>query len=337
VKAFVTGGGGFLGSAIVRLLAARGDAVTSYSRGEYPALPARHVRGDLGDLKLLHESMRGHDTVFHVAAKAGIALGREPFWSANVEGTRHVLAAALESGVERLVFTSSPSVCFDGGSHTNASNDLPYSARFLAPYPESKAAAERMVLAANGRGALATCALRPHLVFGPGDPHLLPRLLERGRARKLAIVGKGTNEVSLCYVLNAAGAHLDAADRLSNSAPHAGKAYFVAQREPVALWTWIHDLFGALGIPPVTRKVPMPLAYMAGMWLENLAKPDVEARMTRFLALQLSTSHSYDLGPAERDFGYRERISMSEATRLTVESLRDGITTTRRSGPSEWN
>ena len=325
MRAFVTGGGGFLGGAIVRLLRARGDEVTSYSRGEYPELEAlgvKHVRGDLGDLKLLLDSLRSHDTVFHVAAKAGIALGREAFWSANVDGTRNVLAGALESGVERLVFTSSPSVCFDGRGHTNASNDLPYSTRFLAPYPESKAAAERMVLAANGRSALATCALRPHLVFGPGDPHLLPRLIERGRAGKLAIVGKGTNEVSLTYIENAAHAHLDAADRLTRSAPHAGKAYFVAQKEPVALWTWINDLFGSLGIPPVTRKVPMPLAYAAGMWLENLAKPDVEARMTRFLALQLATSHSYDLGPAERDFGYVERVSMSEATRITVESLR---------------
>jgi len=179
-----------------------------------------------------------------------------------------------------------------------------------------------MVLAANGKQALATCALRPHLVFGPGDPHLLPRLLERGRARKLAIVGKGTNEVSLTYVENAASAHLDAADRLTKSAPHAGKAYFIAQKEPVALWTWINDLFGSLGVPPVTRKVPMPLAYLAGVWLENVAKPDVEARMTRFLALQLATSHSYDLGPAERDFGYVERVSLSEATRITVESFR---------------
>jgi len=325
MKAFVTGGGGFLGSAIVRLLRARGDEVTSYSRGEYHALAAlgaRHVRGDLGDLKLLRESMPGHDTVFHVAAKAGIALGREAYWSANVEGTRNVLAAALEGGVERLVFTSSPSVCFDGHDHVNASNDLPYAPRFFAPYPESKAAAERMVLAANGRGALATCALRPHLVFGPGDPHLLPRLIERGRAKKLAIVGKGTNEVSLTYIDNAAHAHLDAADRLTRTAPHAGKAYFVAQAEPVALWTWINDVFGSLGIPPVTRKVPMPLAYAAGMWFENLAKPDVEARMTRFLALQLATSHSYDLGPARRDFGYKERVSMGEATRITIESLR---------------
>jgi 2-alkyl-3-oxoalkanoate reductase len=325
VKALVTGGGGFLGSAIVRLLRARGDEVTSFSRAEHPQLAdlgARHVRGDLADLRAVVAAVRGHDTLFHVGAKAGIALGRDPFWSANVDGTRNVLAAALELGVQRLVFTSSPSVCFDGSDHLNASNDLAYSARFLAPYPESKAAAERMVLAANGRAALATCALRPHLVFGPGDPHLLPRLLERGRARKLAIVGKGTNEVSLCFVENAAWAHLDAADRLTPTAAHVGKAYFIAQQEPVALWTWINDLFGSLGIPPVTRKVPLPLAYLAGIWLENVAKPDVEVRMTRFLALQLATSHSYDMGPAQRDFGYRERVSMSDATRLTIESLR---------------
>ena len=328
MKAFVTGGGGFLGLAIVRLLRARGDEVTSYSRAEHPALEelgALHVRGDLADRRRLLEALRGHDTVFHVAAKAGIALGREAFWSANVDGTQNLLAAALEGGAARLVFTSSPSVCFDGADHRRASNDLPYSARFLAPYPESKAAAERMVLAANGRSSLATCALRPHLVFGPGDPHLLPRLLERGRAKKLAMVGKGTNEVSLTYVENAAWAHLDAADRLAPGAPHAGKAYFVAQEEPVRLWSWVNDLFGALGVPPVTRRVPLPIAYALGMWLESVSNPEQEARMTRFLALQLSTSHSYDLAPARRDFGYVERVPLGEATRLTIESLRAGI------------
>lgn len=325
MRAFVTGGGGFLGLAIVRLLRARGDEVTSYSRGEHPALAelgARHVRGDLADRRLLLETLRGHDTVFHVAAKAGIALGRESFWSANVDGTQNLLAAALEGGAARLVFTSSPSVCFDGADHVQASNDLPYSARFLAPYPESKAAAERMVLAANGRSSLATCALRPHLVFGPGDPHLIPRLLERGRARKLAIVGKGANEVSLTYVENAAWAHLDAADKLAPGAAHAGKAYFIGQEQPVQLWTWVNDLFGALGVPPVTRRVPLPIAYALGMWLESFARPEVEPRMTRFLALQLCTSHSYDLAPARRDFGYVERVPLGEATRRTIESLR---------------
>src|SRR5262249_22493235 len=157
---------------------------------------------------------RGADAVFHVAAKAGIWGDAQEFWRANVEGTRNVLAACLAAKVPRLVFTSSPSVCFDGKDHVNAGNDLPYSRRVLAAYPRTKAQAEAIVLGANGADGLATCALRPHLIVGPDDPHLLPRLAERARAGKLAIVGDGRNEVSLTWVGNAVDAHLAAADRL---------------------------------------------------------------------------------------------------------------------------
>src|SRR5207237_4860169 len=139
-------------------------------------------------------------------------------------------------GVPRLVFTSSPSVCFDGRDHVNASNDLPYAKRFLAAYPETKARAEKLVLAANGARGLATVALRPHLVFGPGDPHLIPRLLDRARRGRLLAVGDRKNRISLTYVDNAAHAHVDACDRLEPGAAHAGRAYFIAQTEPVRLW-----------------------------------------------------------------------------------------------------
>jgi 2-alkyl-3-oxoalkanoate reductase len=328
MKAFVTGGGGFLGSAIVRLLMARGDSVVSYSRSAYPELEAlgvRCVRGDLVDARTMLAAMAGSDAVFHIAAKAGVHGRRDDFESTNVDGTRTVLACAFEHRVPRLVFTSSPSVCFDGRDHLDAGNDLPYAKHFLSDYPRTKMIAEKMVLAANGKSGLATVALRPHLLFGPGDPHLIPRLLARARAGKLVAVGSRTNRVSLTFVENAAHAHLDACDRLSLDAPHAGRAYFIAQEEPVVLWTWIDELLARVGLPKVKRRVPLALAYVGGRaceiaW-ETLGR-QTEPPMTRFVALQLARSHTYDMGPARRDFGYEERVDLATATNLLIESLR---------------
>jgi nucleoside-diphosphate-sugar epimerase len=180
------------------------------------------------------------------------------------------------------------------------------------------------VLEADGP-ALATCVLRPHLIFGPRDPHLIPRLIERGRARKLAIIGDGTNEVSLSWVTDAAAAHVTALERLEPGAAHAGKAYFLAQRDPVKLWDWINALFARLGLLPVSRHVPLRAAYTAGACLElawRLLRRPGEPPMTRFVALQLARSHSYDPSPAERDFGHREAVDMEQATELLIAHLR---------------
>ena len=167
-----------------------------------------------------------------------------------------MLEACLKHRVKRLVYTSSPSVCFDGKDHRNAANTLPYPKRYLSAYPETKAIAERLVLRASGKGRLTTCVLRPHLIFGPRDPHLIPRLLERGRRKKLAIVGSGDNEVSLTFVENAAAAHVDALEALEPDANHAGRAYFLGQKQPVRLWDWIGELFRRMDVPPLTRRVP---------------------------------------------------------------------------------
>jgi nucleoside-diphosphate-sugar epimerase len=331
VRALVTGGGGFLGGTLVRRLLREGHDVASYARGDYPELAAlgvRCLRGDIADASggpELKAALEGVDTVFHVAAKAGVWGRREEYFSANVEGTRNVLQAAREMGIERFVYTSSPSVCFDGADHLGAGNDLPYATRFLAAYPESKAIAERLVLEADDEG-LATCALRPHLIIGPGDPHILPRLVQRARAGRLAIVGRGDNRVSCTDVENAAAAHIDAALALEPGAAHAGRAYFIGQEEPIRLWVWINDVLSRVGLPPVSRKLPEPVARFAGSTLElawRLTGAGGEPPMTRFLALQLARSHTYDLGPAKRDFGYRERITLEEATERAIADLRD--------------
>jgi 2-alkyl-3-oxoalkanoate reductase len=328
----VTGGGGFLGGALVRRLREQGYRVTSASRGHYPALDAlgvRQVRLDLAeaDPRQIDAAVEGHSTLFHVAALTGAFGPKAPYWRTNAEGTTRLLDGARRAGVRRFVHTSSPSVVFDGADHLDAGPELPYPRRYLAHYPASKAAAERAVLAANGQDGLVTCALRPHLVFGPGDPHLLPKVLERARAGRLPVVGRGDNLVSLTYVDNAAHAHLCAARRLDPEQPEAapaGRAYFVNQEEPVALWPWLFELFGALGVPLPKRRLPRRVAYGAGALCEALwrALPlPGEPPMSRFVALQLASSHTYDMGPARRDLGYTERVGLDEATQRTIEDL----------------
>jgi nucleoside-diphosphate-sugar epimerase len=328
MRVLVTGGGGFLGRSVVETCLARGHAVSALGRGAYPDLEALGVRcfqADLSDAAAVSSAVAGHDAVVHAAAKTGIVGKRADFWSANVDGTRHVLAACRQHGVERLVHTGSPSTTFDGRDHVRVATDLPHARRFLAPYPESKAASERLVLEANRKG-LATCVLRPHLIIGPRDPHLTPRLVRRGRKRELVIVGDGTNEVSLTWVDDGAAAHVAALEALEPGARHAGKAYFIAQREPVKLWDWINGLFARLGIVPVTRHVPLRTAYAVGWGLELLWRVlplPGEPELTRFLALELARSHSYDPAPAERDFGWRPALPMAEATERLLAYMRE--------------
>lgn len=320
MRALVTGGGGFLGSAIVRRLLAGGHGVRSLSRGHYPALErlgVEQVQGDVADPAAVSRAVANCDIVFHVAAKAGVWGSFRDYHRANVVGTENVIAACRKRGVGRLVFTSSPSVV--GGGHDIAGGDesLPYPKRYLAHYPRTKAEAERAVLAANGPD-LAAVSLRPHLIWGPGDNHLIPRLIERAKTGQLRIVGDGTNKVDVTYVDNAAAAHVLAADRLTPGSPAAGKAYFISQGEPVVLWEFVNRVLALAGLPPVTRRVSLRKAYAAGAVLEAtyrlLGKTD-EPRMTRFLAVQLATSHWFDITAARRDLGYEPAVSTEQGLR----------------------
>jgi nucleoside-diphosphate-sugar epimerase len=326
MKALVTGGGGFLGSAIVSGLAARGDAVVSLASNRYPALDAlgvTQVQGDIADPAAVERAAAGCDVVFHVAAKAGIWGRYADYHRANVEGTANVLAACRQHRIPRLIYTSSPSVVFDGRDMEGVNESVPYPTRYEASYPETKAHAERMVLTANS-GELATVALRPHLIWGPGDNHLVPRILARGRVGKLRRLGRRNPLIDSIYIDNAADAHLLAADRLAPGSPIAGKVYFLSQGEPVPLWDLINRILACADLPPVTRSVPVWLAYSAGWLLEcvyELFRRQSEPPMTRFLARELATAHWFDISAARRDLGYEPRVSIDEGLRRLREWL----------------
>jgi nucleoside-diphosphate-sugar epimerase len=328
-KVLVTGGGGFIGKALVRELVRRGLEVAVVGRNPYPELAALGVQchqGDIRDLSFLERALAGRDTVFHVAAKAGIWGARQEYFSINVTGTTNVLAACRKNGVRHLIYTSTPSVVFDGRSLEGVDETAPYANKPLCPYAASKIQAEKEVLRAQS-SQLRTIALRPHLVWGPGDRHLVPRLLERGRMKGLKIVGTGANRVDIAYIDNVVHAHILAADNLNSSGTGAGQAFFIGQEEPVRLWPWINELFARMDIPPVTQKVPFVGAYWAGLGLEvvhTLLRSQREPKMTRFVAHQLAQSHWFSHRKAQAILGYQQLVTTEEGMNRLIAWLKEG-------------
>lgn len=326
MKYLVTGGGGFLGGAVVRQLVARGDAVRSFTRTVYPWLAeigVEQAHGDLSDPQAVADAVEGVDVVIHTAAKAGVWGRYDDYYSTNVTGTANIVAACRIHRVPRLVYTSTPSVVHHGGDLEGADESLPYPDHFETHYPATKAIAEKEVLTANGPD-LATVALRPHLIWGPGDPHLIPRLLARARTGKLRRIGSRPVSVDVTYVDNAAEAHLQAADRLSPGSPVAGRAYFISNGEPIELWVFINRVLEVAGLPPVTRSISPRMARLVGRVLEGVYRTlrlPGEPAMTRFVASQLSTSHWYDISAARRDLGYVPRVSLDEGLKRLAASL----------------
>lgn len=330
MRVLVTGGGGFLGQALCRGLVERGHEVASFNRGHYPELEAlgvRQLRGDLADRDAVLAAAQGMEAIFHNAAKAGAWGSYDSYHRPNVLGTRHVLDACRAHAVARLVYTSTPSVTHratrpvEGGT----ADEVPYGEDFKAPYAATKTIAEQAVLAANG-DALATVALRPRLIWGPGDNQLLPRLVERARAGRLRFVGDGANRIDTTYIDNAAQAHFDAFEHLAPGAACAGRAYFISNGEPRTVREIVNALLAAAGAPPVTKTIPFRAAYAVGAVCEGLwplLRLGGEPPMTRFLAEQLSTTHWYYMGPATRDFGYVPRVSIDEGLRRLALSWKE--------------
>jgi nucleoside-diphosphate-sugar epimerase len=322
MKYLVTGGGGFLGKALCAALRAEGHAVVSVSRGEYPVLRelgVECVRHDLSaEYAPLVEAMSGVDGVFHTAAKVDMWGKYADFYAINVEGTRNVVRACQQAKVPRLVYTSSPSVIADGTNLRGIDESYPYPKAHEAFYPATKAIAEQEVLRANSE-QLATLALRPHLIFGPGDTNLIPTVLEKARNGALVQVGAGKNKVDFCYIDDCVAAHVGAMRALEERASARGRAYFVSQGDPVLMWEWIAKLLEYHGCAPVTKRVPLWLAHALAGFSEFSAKVGLvqEPRLTRFLVSEMATDHWFDISAARNELGYQPRYGVFEALEKT--------------------
>lgn len=299
-----------------------------FARSPSPELEARgvrFVRASIDDAAAVRAACAGVETVFHVAARVGVWGRYDEFFRANVLGTRALLAGCHAHGVRRLIYTSTPSVVYSGRDLAGADESLPLTTSCPSPYPLTKAIAEREVLAA-GSATLRTVALRPHLIWGVGDPHLVPRVLARARSGRLRIVGDGKNRVDMVHVENAVDAHLLAEQALSQAGSSAaGRAYFITNGEPVVLWKWINELLAALGEPPVTKHISLRAASALGSVCETLWRVFPlrgEPPITRFVAAELAKNHWFDIAAARRDLGYAPRVSMAAGTAELIAALK---------------
>lgn len=314
MKILVTGGQGFLGGALVRALLGQGYTdVTATARREAPELEALGVkvaRVDLRDRASVLEITRGMNLVFHTAAKAGIWGDFSDYYAINVEATQHLLEGAKAGGVSYFVHTSSPSVTFAGHSEIDVDESTPYSPKPLNPYCFTKISSEKAVLAADDPSQMRTLALRPHLIYGPGDPHLLPRVFEAASQGRLVQVGDGLNRVDVTHIDDTVAAHIAVLSRL-DSAQIWGGPYFITSGKPILLWDWLTTLLEWKGLPVRRRSVSLRTAVLLGTaleWLYRFLKLKTEPRLTRFSALQLGCSHTYSIEKAQTLLGYNPQV-----------------------------
>ena len=318
MKVLVTGGGGFLGRYIVRELLGAGHAVVSLQRSAHPdleALGVAVVSGSLLEADAVRAALSGCGAVIHTAAKAGVWGKRSDFFATNVDGTRQLLQLMDEAGISRLVHCSSPSVVFNGDSFNGADESLPYGRNWHCPYPESKAISEQMVLEWGREGRGRVIALRPHLMWGIGGPHVLPPVIRRSQAGRLRIVGDGTNRIDVTRVENAARGHLLALQALDNNPSAVNRPYFLSQGQPVALWEWLNSILQGLGMPVLQKKISHAAASRIGgacelVW-RLLGKESIPP-MTRFVAQQMAKSHWFSIEAARRELGYQPEAFPSD-------------------------
>lgn len=328
-RVLITGATGFLGRFVTQRFIAAGAKVTVVARKVSPELaelPVRILQADLRDYQRLRDACQEQDVVQHVGGISGIWGKWTDFYATNTLSTQALLEGARQYGVQKFVYTSSPSVTFDGRDQCGVDESVPYARRWLCHYPHSKMLAEKAVLAAHGRDGLLTCALRPHLIWGPGDRHLIPRVLARARAGQLRRIGDGKNLIDIVHVENAAHAQWLATQALQPDSPVGGKAYFISQGEPVNCWEWINQILQLADLPPVRRSISRHLAGWIGGALE-CAQPLLtrnEPRMTRFLASQLSCSHYFNISAAQRELGYQVLVSTDDGMRRLAKDLKRG-------------
>ena len=317
MKVLVTGGGGFLGQAICRQLVAAGHSVCAFNRNRHAGLDELNVEQRLGDISHLDsvcDAAKGIDAIVHSAGKVGAWGALEEYYETNVRGTDNVLAACELNEIDKLVFTSSATVVHGGGDLEGVDESAPYATHFSSPYAQTKALAEQRVLAANGN-ELATVALRPHIVWGPGDPNFLPRILRQARRGRFRLIGKADKKIDTTWIDNAAAAHVLAVQKIAVGSPIAGKAYFVTQGDPITVEHLINSWLRADGFPPETRRVPLGLAQFLGTALETIyqtVRAQNEPPVTRLGVEMLTTAQWFNIEAAKRDLGYTPTVSLAE-------------------------
>lgn len=314
-KVLVTGYGGFLGAEVTRQLLAAGYQVRGLARGTYPELQALGVEvlcGDIADRLTVLSACAGCDAVVHTAAKAGVWGAWRDYYRINTLATSHLLEGAHQHSVTAFVHCSSPSVTFAGMPQSGVDESVPYPDRWLCAYPHTKALAEQAVLGAARVGRVRTCALRPHLIWGLGDPHLFPRVIERARQGRLRRVGSGENLIDVVHVTNAARAHVQAVEKLlAGNAELNGQAMFLTDDDPIACWEWISHILQTAGVPVPKREISYAAAYRLGGMLEGvyrLLRIKSEPPMTRFVAAQMAMDHYFDITRARRLLDYRPSV-----------------------------
>ncbi len=327
-KVIVTGGGGFLGKAIVKKLCENDIAVSSFSRRYYKSLDdlgVLQIQGDLSDKAAVENAVKNVDAVFHVAAKAGLWGPYEEYYKSNVIGTENVILACIKHKVGQLIHTSSPSVVFSEGDQENIDETVPYPESYLAHYPATKALAEKLVRKAAKNG-LPSIIIRPHLIWGPEDNHLFPKLVQR--AGRLKIIGRKDDLVDTIYVDNAADAHILAFEKLQENPILSGNIYFVSQDDPISKWELVNAFFEIAGKPPVKGHVSARTAFIAGAVFEFVYKllgVKKDPPMTKFGAVELAASHWFDISKAKKELGYMPKISIQQG----LENLRQWYLETR--------
>lgn len=327
MRVVVTGSSGFVGRHLVAALSKRGDDVVALdvAKGEHPGLErVTTVTGDLRDRATLDAAVDGAAVVYHAASRVQTReAGADEVFAINVTGTKNLLGASRDKGVQRFVYVSSASVVYDGADIEKGDESLPYPTSFHAPYAETKAVAEREVLEAHGKGDLATCAIRPHVVFGPGDTRFFPAILGRARSGKLkAYVGSATKLSDFTYVDNLVDGLMAAGTKLELKGPIGGQAYFVTNGEPTAFWEFVGRVLDGLGYPRPIVRVPYPIAYGAAWVRETLDAlrgiPTAEQSLTRFAIRYLTTHHYFSHAKATRDLDYRPAVDITEGIARTL-------------------
>lgn len=320
----VTGGSGFVGKALCRELRALGFRVISVSRRDVPELRESGVDVQQLDLtrpqRPLLELLQGVHTVFHTAAHVSMWGHFDEFYRGNVVATRSLLEAASKAGVRNFIYTSSPSVIADGSDLRGIDETYRYPQKYSAFYPMTKALAEQEVLAAHGREGLSTVALRPHLIFGPGDTNLIPTIVERAKEGRLVRIGRGDNLADFSFISDCVSAHIAASDALDRDPSCGGKPYFISQGDPFPLWRFIDLVLQYSGVPPIQRRVPKSVAMAVAALCElssKIRRGNPEPLLTRFLVSEMATDHYFSIESAERNLNYRPTLSVEEALAKT--------------------